>query len=181
MKQICGILTACIILGITIQQGHADEPSSAEIVNALDPQTAKPPITRSWQKRGVTIQKGDDEKQPPSVNLYINFAYDSASLMTDSQIILDSLANALIDERLASYNFLVAGHTDAKGSDEYNLALSDRRAQAVVRYLVSKYKIDPSRLQEKGFGETQLLDPQHPEDELNRRVQIINISGDVKE
>ena len=50
----------------------------------------------------------------------------------------------------------VESHTDARGSDEYNMALSKRRAKAASDYLISK-GIDPSRIIDKGYGETKLL------------------------
>ena len=48
----------------------------------------------------------------------------------------------------------LAAHTDYKGKDQYNLRLSERRAQSVVDYLI-KAGIDPRRLQPKGYGESQ--------------------------
>jgi outer membrane protein OmpA-like peptidoglycan-associated protein len=169
---------AAAVIGMSLA-AHADDLTSQDIVNALDPKTAKPSVTRSWNsnKRGITIEGGAKQEGPPSVNLYVNFAYDSAELLTDSQITLDNLAKALKDERLAGSSFLVAGHTDAKGPDDYNLDLSRRRADSVVQYLVTKHGIAASRLTEKGFGETQLLDPDHPEDGINRRVQIVNLTA----
>ena len=109
----------------TVAVAWAEDLNATEIVNALDPHTAKKGLTRSWQKRSLTVQKGVEEDGPPSVDLYINFAYNSADLQNDSQIILDNLAKALTDQRLLKFKFLVAGHTDAKGSDQYNLDLSE--------------------------------------------------------
>lgn len=172
-------LSAAIIISIMlIGPLNAQGLSSQEIVNALDPKTAKKGLTRSWSKdRGVTVQKGAKSEELPSVNLYVNFEYNSADLMTDSQITLDNLAKALKDERLSRFKFLVAGHTDSKGSDEYNLDLSNRRAGSVIQYLVAKHGIDPALLTERGYGESQLLDPGHPEDGVNRRVQVVNVSA----
>jgi len=86
------------------------------------------------------------------------------------------LAAALKDDRLADWDFLVGGHTDAVGSDAYNLTLSDRRAIAVRNYLMSSHGISGDRLIEKGFGESRLLDPKHPNDGVNRRVQITTLA-----
>ena len=66
---------------------------------------------------------------------------------------------------------MVAGHTDAKGSAQYNKQLSQRRAEAVKSYLVSK-GIDAGRLDAVGYGSEHLLAPDHPEDPSNRRVEI---------
>jgi outer membrane protein OmpA-like peptidoglycan-associated protein len=154
--------------------------SPADITCALDPKCAKPappPRTRGWQpQRGVVVEGVPDE-QPLSVNLYVNFAYNSAELTSDARITLDGLGTALSDPRLADFSFLIAGHTDAKGGDEFNQKLSERRADAVRNYIVARFKIASERLATKGYGKTQLLDPSRPEDGVNRRVQVINATA----
>jgi outer membrane protein OmpA-like peptidoglycan-associated protein len=69
-------------------------------------------------------------------------------------------------------SLLIEGHTDALGSDRYNLELSERRAIAVARYLVVHHGIAPERLQVAGKGKSEplLSDPYDPR---NRRVQFI--------
>jgi outer membrane protein OmpA-like peptidoglycan-associated protein len=155
-------------------------PSPGEIECALDPscpKTPQPPRTRSWQpQRGVVVE-GAPDQQPLSVNLYVNFAYNSAELTSDARITLDGLGAALADPRLAAFSFLIAGHTDAKGGDEFNQKLSERRAEAVRDYLIAQFRIAPQRLSTKGYGKSQLLDPSRPEDGVNRRVQVINATA----
>src|SRR5262249_38079940 len=152
-----------LLIGLAPSPTQAGEPTSEDIVHALTPATRS--VTRSWtNNRGVTMEQSTEPVGPPSINLYINFAFDSAKLQTDSLITLEKLATALRDNRLASYVFLIGGHTDAKGSDEYNQNLSDRRADAVRSFLIRKYGIDTTRLIAKGYGETNLADPAHPED-----------------
>ena len=78
---------------------------------------------------------------------------------------------------LADYKFRIEGHTDTVGSANYNQALSERRAKAVVSYIASKYGVNTARLEPVGEGEQGLLvatPPQTPEPR-NRRVQVINI------
>ncbi|MCO4768906.1 MAG: OmpA family protein, partial [Deltaproteobacteria bacterium] len=74
----------------------------------------------------------------------------------------------------------VQGHTDSRGSDSYNLDLSQRRAGQVREYLVDK-GIDPSRLTSKGYGETQPIDDRETEDgwARNRRVQFQIVTMDA--
>ena len=153
----------------------ASDVSREDIVCQLDPKCGKPP-TRSL-KRGITSSGGAAEQGPPSVNLYVNFAYNSTDLASDARITLDRLGAALRDPRLEGFAFMIAGHTDAKGSAEYNQKLSERRAEAVKRYLVSQYGLAPERLSVAGYGKSQLLDPARPEDGVNRRVQVINITA----
>ena len=73
--------------------------------------------------------------------------------------------------------FVVAGHTDAVGSDPYNQDLSERRADSVKRYLVEKYGIPGADLVTVGYGETKLKDPKNPISEVNRRVQVVNMAN----
>jgi outer membrane protein OmpA-like peptidoglycan-associated protein len=147
----------------------AQTPTSEEVINALTP---KPGFR---DLRGLTVQ-GQDTK-PPSIDLYIAFEFDSDRLTNESLITLNRLGTALADPRLNGYRFRIAGHTDAKGTAEYNQKLSERRAAAVRSYIVSQFKLAPDRLESIGFGKTQLADPSRPEDGINRRVQIVNIGA----
>ena len=114
---------------------------------------------------------------PLSVNLYVNFAYNSAELTSDARIILDRLGFALVDDRLKEFAFMIEGHTDAHGSESYNQTLSEQRARAVQRYLIDNFAIAEARLRARGFGKTRLLDPSRPEDGVNRRVQVVNLTA----
>ncbi len=115
----------------------------------------------------------------PSVNLTVNFPNGSADLTPEAMASLDALGKALASSDLANYRFRIEGHTDTVGSPEYNRALSERRAEAVVSYIESKYGVAASRLQAVGMGEQGLLvstPPQTPEPR-NRRVQVINLGA----
>ena len=72
---------------------------------------------------------------------------------------------------------VVAGHTDSVGTDEYNMGLSKRRAQAVKEFLVSAYQIDVNRLIVRWFGERQPFTSNDTEAgrAKNRRVEFIRI------
>jgi outer membrane protein OmpA-like peptidoglycan-associated protein len=110
----------------------------------------------------------------PSLDFSINFGFDSADIDQDSFATLDTLAEALKSGDLSTYRFLINGHTDSKGSDDYNLALSQHRADSVAQYLISKHEIDPARLKAIGFGESSLKDLNDGEAAANRRVEIVN-------
>lgn len=85
-----------------------------------------------------------------------------------AQAVLDNLATALTTD-LAPYRFVLEGHTDAVGSDVYDLELSERRARAVRRYLLEPYRIAPERMTTIGKGERELLLPERPTAAQNRR------------
>lgn len=87
----------------------------------------------------------------PSVVENIFYDFDKATLRPESKEALDELATMLEDNPNVSIE--MSAHTDRKGSEEYNLDLSDRRAKSVVDYLVDK-SINPSRLTWTGYGKT---------------------------
>jgi len=171
-------LLVAAVLGIALLAGTphralAQALSPGQIACELDPKCAKPHSRVRSTRRGVTTQ-GVVADQPLSVNLYVNFEFNSAELTSDARITLDQLGTALRDPRLAGFSFMIAGHTDAVGGAEFNQRLSERRAESVRNYLIAQFGIPAERLAFKGYGKTQLLDPDHPEDGVNRRVQVIN-------
>ena len=109
--------------------------------------------------------------KPASINMQINFEYNSADIAGSSEKTMATLAKALGSSQLDGRKFAVIGHTDASGSAAYNKALSDRRAAAVRRYL-SENGVAASRLKAMGKGESQLLNKDEPDASENRRVEI---------
>lgn len=87
----------------------------------------------------------------PSVVENIFYDFDKASLRDESKAALDEIAVMLDDNPNISIE--MGAHTDRKGSDDYNVALSERRAQSVVDYLIAK-GVNPLRLSAVGYGET---------------------------
>jgi outer membrane protein OmpA-like peptidoglycan-associated protein len=83
----------------------------------------------------------------------VQFSLNSAELTPDAKAILDEHAREFSDN--ADTKYLIAGHASASASQEYNQALSERRAQAVLDYLVNEGNVDAERLSMIGYGETQ--------------------------
>ena len=102
-------------------------------------------------------------------DLLVTFEFDSDRLTAAAKENLDQFAQALHDPRLKGQKFEIDGHTDATGTESYNLGLSERRANAVIAYLAQQ-GIDAHELIGKGFGKTKprVSDPFSPE---NRRVE----------
>jgi outer membrane protein OmpA-like peptidoglycan-associated protein len=73
--------------------------------------------------------------------------------------------------------FLLAGHTDAKGGVEYNLTLSERRAEAVKKFLSEKFGIPAGNLVPIGYGKETPKNKADPFASENRRVQVVNLDG----
>lgn len=132
-------------------------------------------ITVEQRKEVATYVKENDL---PAVDMEIYFDYNSARLNQRSMPKLKELGEALSDAKLSGETFMIAGHTDAVGSNEYNQSLSERRAEAVRQYLLDKHNLDISKLIAIGYGEEQLKLPDNPNAGENRRVQVVNMQVD---
>jgi outer membrane protein OmpA-like peptidoglycan-associated protein len=115
--------------------------------------------------------------QPATIDLAILFEFDSDKLKPEAWTQLQELSKALGASSFAGAHFLIEGHTDSKGEDDYNIALSNKRAFAVRAALVEELRIDASRLEVKGFGESKPVADNETESgrAMNRRVTIVNL------
>lgn len=111
----------------------------------------------------------------PQLTVEIQFNLDSAIIKSNSYPTLGRIADALYHPYLLGYRFLIVGHTDSTGRREYNLDLSQKRANAVRQVLVTTFRIPAQRFLTVGLGEEQLRDAQNPKSATNRRVQIITV------
>ncbi|WP_277817157.1 OmpA family protein [Solimonas terrae] len=101
----------------------------------------------------------------------VNFEFDKAKLTVNAQTILDGVADAL--KAAPDVHVEVDGHTDSRGSDDYNQKLSESRAQAVMQYL-GEHGVAADRMSAVGLGETQPIADNDTDEgrELNRRVEL---------
>ena len=104
----------------------------------------------------------------------VNFDFDKATLRQEDIAIIDRDVTSL--DKWGNVNIEVAGHTDSRGSDAYNMNLSQQRAEAVRNYLVSK-GIAADRLSAKGYGESQPVAGNVTDEDRfkNRRVELVQI------
>lgn len=137
-------------------------------------------INRIRKTRSLSIadreQVASIAKTRPTVDLEINFDYNSAAVSPTAEPQLHSLGKALTSAELAGSVFMLGGHTDARGSDGYNQGLSERRAETVKKFLMETYKIPAENLVSAGYGETDLKNKADPSAAENRRVQVINMA-----
>jgi outer membrane protein OmpA-like peptidoglycan-associated protein len=140
-----------------------NKATANELVEKLAP-SEEQPKTRSMGNRNII-------PQPKSIDLVIQFDLDSAKLKPDSKPLLSSLVEAMKNDRLAAIKFKVEGHTDAQGSEQYNLKLSQSRAESVIAFLTSQ-GVDIERLTGVGKGFSELLVAEKPKAAENRRVRI---------
>jgi outer membrane protein OmpA-like peptidoglycan-associated protein len=182
-----------------------DNVSADQIVNALQPKpdSQLKPVTRGLSA-GPRIETAADAKEvgfidtlrnrktrslslgereqvaqiastKPNIDLDIQFDYNSAQIRKASMPAAEELGKALSNPRLKGSTIVVAGHTDAIGSEAYNQDLSERRADTIKRFLVAKYGINGSDLVTVGYGKEKPKDPNAPMDPINRRVQVVNM------
>ena len=116
-------------------------------------------------------------KDKPNIDLEITFDYNSANISAKSLASVQALGRALTNPDLKGSTFIVAGHTDAAGSDSYNQDLSERRADSIKRYLIEKFSIAGADLVTVGYGKSKLKDASQPLAEVNRRVQVVNMEN----
>ena len=206
LTAIAAILSIGIALSVGIGAAlAADEVTEDQILRALTP--AKKPLTRGLSIGGsaapaaspaeskfVSSVRGRSTrslsanereeiaaivKDKPKIDLEITFDYNSAEISANSIAAVQALGRALSSAELKGSTFVVAGHTDAAGSEEYNQSLSERRADAIKKYLIDKYGINGSDLVTVGYGKSKLKDPSQPLAQANRRVQVVNMETNV--
>jgi outer membrane protein OmpA-like peptidoglycan-associated protein len=181
----------------------ADDVTEDQILKALAP--AKKPLTRGLSvgpqadpvataaetkfvskirgrsTRSLSVTEREEiatiAKDKPNIDLEITFDYDSADISQKSLPAVQALGRALTDPELKGSTFVVAGHTDAAGTDGYNQDLSERRADSIKHYLMDKYGIAAADLVTVGYGKAKLKDPSQPMAEVNRRVQVVNMEN----
>lgn len=108
----------------------------------------------------------------PRANLLLTFGYNSAQLTPSAAARARVFARALSTDALRDKRFLIEGHTDSRGSRDFNLDLSRRRAQSVAEFLAGQ-GVDRSRVEVKGVGPDEPLPGHSAAAQANRRVEAV--------
>lgn len=160
--------------GYEDQDGCPEPDNDQDGVPDVDDQCPNTPGEKDREPKGCPIKDPlvlvtDCEVK---ITQQIHFALGKDTIKPESYPILDAVTDVLVKN--ASFQIEVQGHTDDKGSDSYNLDLSNRRAHAVRKYLVAR-GIAPERLAARGYGKDVPLVPNISEENrsLNRRVQFV--------
>ena len=111
----------------------------------------------------------------PQVAADIQFDEDAAVVRPESYRMLGRIADTLYQPSLLGYKFLIVGHSISTGKRDYNLTLSQRRADVIRDIMISTFKVSPKRLQSLGLGEEQMLDNLHPSAPVNAQVQLVTV------
>ncbi len=141
--------------------GAAQRAKLAELQRQIDELQANQATTRIDDNRGLVITLSD-----------VLFAFDSAHVSNEYGAMVQRVVTFLQDN--PDYTLTVEGHTDNTGTDSYNQALSERRADSVRQALV-QYGADPGRVFAVGFGESRPVasNSTHEGRAQNRRVEIV--------
>jgi outer membrane protein OmpA-like peptidoglycan-associated protein len=153
---------------------QADPADKAREIQFVD--TLRNRKTRSLST-GEREEIAEIASNKPNIDLDIQFDYNSAEISKTSMPAVQELGKALSNASLRGSTFVVAGHTDAIGSEGYNQDLSERRAETIKRYLTDKYGINGTNLVTVGYGKSKPKDPNAPMDPINRRVQVVNMDS----
>lgn len=105
------------------------------------------------------------------------FDDDAAVVRPDSYRTLGRVADTLTHPSMLGYKFLIVGHTPSGGRRDFNLTLSQRRADVIRDILINTFKVSPKRLVTLGLGEEQLLDRAKPGSPANNRFQVITVGN----
>ncbi|OAF08618.1 OmpA family protein [Bradyrhizobium neotropicale] len=156
-------------LSVGTQADTAQQAKESTFLN-----TVRNRATRSLSM-GEREQIAELAATKPKIDLEIQFDYNSADIAKTSIASVQALGKALSDPALKGSTFVVAGHTDAIGGEEFNQGLSERRADTIKKYLVQNYGLSGGDLVTVGYGKTKLKDAANGADPINRRVQVVNM------
>jgi len=154
-------------------RGLLDTPCPVPVTVAAAPEPAPAPAYVAPPAPAPAYVAPEPAPVPQKLVLEgVNFDFDKATLRQEDMASIDRDVTAL--DKWGNVNIEVAGHTDSRGSDKYNMNLSQQRAEAVRDYLVSK-GIAADRLSAKGYGESQpVADNATDEGRFkNRRVELV--------
>ena len=193
------VIAAVLCLSFGAGFARAEEKASSTIIRSLQPKQ----LTRSLSGPAVDTAKAAEEKnfingvrnrvtrslslgerekiatiakEKPSIDLEINFEYNSARIGSAATSQVNELGKALTDPSLKGNTFILSGYADGSGKAPYNQTLSERRADSVKQYLVEKYKIAAETLVTVGYGSTHFKTPSDPYAAENRRVAVSNMA-----
>ena len=142
-----------------------------EIKTASSPTTTKPTIENNEKSAIQTDINIQDDLNKLLKNKSVQFFYARDILTSDSQALVDDIITIL--KKNVKTKIIIAGHTDSDGTKENNKKLSQRRADSIKRYMISK-GINESRLQAIGYGESKPLvkNDTLKNRRINRRVEF---------
>ena len=146
-------------------------PASGQAKVLKGDQITREALLADLVPRPMTRSIGSNTK--PSASIMIMFETNSAELTEDSKKRLGVVGQALNDDQLSKFSFMLEGHADPRGTPDLNQRLSEERAESVRQYLVQSRSVGVARLKSIGKGDREPLNTTNPAAPENRRVTII--------
>ncbi|WP_349962409.1 OmpA family protein [Rhizobium sp. ZPR3] len=179
------IMTVLALTLVVPAYASAQQVSEQRIVTGLDKLTNAAPIVdvELLRQEAMSASGKDMAGLPnwskvvhlPQMVVEVDFQNDSVAIEPESYRTLGMIADALHHPNLWDYKFLVVGHTSSTGSDQHNLDLSQRRADAIKEILATTFAVAPNRLFSVGVGKYFPIAGSKSEAADNRRVQLFNL------
>lgn len=182
MKKALVLTLACILVfGFMlscrkkVEEAPPPPPQVKEQPEAEEVKEPAPPKEPELTEEEIFMRKSLEEINREAPIEMIHFDFDRYFIREDAKPVLEQ--NAAWLKKFGSVQVLIEGHCDERGTEEYNLALGEKRAKSTHDYLVS-LGISPSRLKTISYGKSQPLDPGHNEEawQKNRRAAFTIIA-----
>lgn len=148
-----------------------EEAMKPEKTAGMEEEVVKEVVVFEDSKNGSAAATAE-EKQAPSDLRDVLFEYDKYDIIPDARPVLNDAASFLDKNKVI--NVVIEGHCDERGTNEYNLALGERRAKSVKNYLVS-LGVSPNRISVITYGEEKPVCTEQGEDcwHQNRRAHFV--------
>jgi len=169
------LMAACLPLALAHLASYAQKDvvlrgkdvNESALIQALTPE-------RNVRMRSIQVAPSGEKAavKKASASMLITFETASSELKPEAKKMLDTLGRAMASDKLSSFKFAIEGHADPRGEEQFNMELSQKRAEAVVAYLTENHHIDASRLRPIGKGQTELFNPNQIDAPENRRVTV---------
>ena len=161
------IILAILVLGIALVFAACKKT----------PEIPPPPPEPEPETTAVEEPPPPPPPPPPLELTKVHFDYDKYNLTAEAQDVLAGNARGLTQDEYSHVTIRIEGHCDERGSDEYNMALGEKRAAAARDYLVN-YGVDAGRISIISYGESRPVALGHDEGawRLNRRAEFIKVS-----
>jgi outer membrane protein OmpA-like peptidoglycan-associated protein len=180
-----------INIDLNIDLGAKREEREAVFMDEIDDEELEDYLVAAPRRkiaRRYTVEEIEDEPEVrmamPAIEVdNVRFGFNEAFVREEEVEKLDRIAE-VIEKILAAHPgevFMIEGHTDAVGSDAYNLKLSRARAEAVKKALTTYYVVPARNLKAVGYGERYLKIPTSDAEEENRRVSMRRVTPLVGE
>jgi peptidoglycan-associated lipoprotein len=177
-SSILSVLAAAALLAACGKKPAPEQPAPEPAPAPVEAPPPPPPAANDDAERLKREAEARAKALRDELADLVHFDFDKADIRASDQGILDRKAAILAAN--STVRLRIAGHCDERGSDEYNLALGNRRAASAKRYLTGK-GVDEGRLEVVSYGKERPLDPGHSEDSWakNRRDEFeITAGGD---